>query len=757
MNIQDLKTNLDWALYYRSIGWSPIPVKLRDKTALVPWKQYQTEIASEEQIREWWTKYPDANIGIVTGKVSGIAVVDIEKGGDTKGLLPTVMANTGGGGFHFFYKYPNAGIQNAVRIREKTDIRGDRGYAVVAPSVHKSGKRYSWAVAPEEATLAEFPQWILKQATDHHKEKTDWNAFLGTQNLEGTRHQQATMLVGKLLHEISSDMWDAVGLPALHAWNGSKNIPPLPDKELMTIWEDIKKAEFERRVRDEESPSRRTPNNQAVRLINLIKKQEKIVFFHNDLKEPFVQIMVGGHIEILSCKDRMLKRWLARIFWNAYKDVLNNESLKTAINIIESEACFDADQHILYNRVAEHDGAIWYDLADPAWRAVKITPDGWNVVTDVPILFRRYPHQQAQIEPTQGGDVKEFLKLVNIQDEDHKIVLLVWIVSCFIPDFPHPIPNFYGAQGSAKSFLSKFLRKLIDPSRIEAMSFPKDTNELAQVLFHHHCVFFDNVSHLPDQVSDALCKAVTGDGLSRRTLYTDEEDTIFSFQRCLGINGINIAAKNPDLLERSILFELQRVPPSQRRQEGELLECFENERPRIMGSIFDAVAKAMRIKPSVKINNLPRMADFTVWGCAIAEALGYTQGQFLDAYYRNIKHQNAEVLYDSPLACAVLGFMETVNIWEGTPTELLQELTNVAQGQNIDLAQEKDFPKKANVLTRMLNKLKTNLANEGIEFKNSAEQRGRRAYLRKITEDAASIQEPLKEHENDDNGILPLL
>ena len=83
MKIQDLKTNLDWALYYRSIGWSVFPVKSGDKTPLIKWEKYQTEIATEAEIRRWWTNTTNASIGIATGKVSGIVVVDVEAGGDT--------------------------------------------------------------------------------------------------------------------------------------------------------------------------------------------------------------------------------------------------------------------------------------------------------------------------------------------------------------------------------------------------------------------------------------------------------------------------------------------------------------------------------------------------------------------------------------------------------------------------------------------------------------------------------------------------
>ena len=247
MKIQDLKTNCDWALYYRTIGWSPFPVTKGDKKPLIEWRKYQTEIATEEEIRGWWRKHPDASIGIATGKVSGIVVVDVEAGGSTKDLSPTVIARTGGGGFHFFYKHPGSAVKNRVRIREKTDIRADGGYVVVAPSVHRSGKRYEWTISPENAGFDDLPKWVLEECSGVDTVKTDWGKFLESQNSEGTRNQQAAKLAGKILHHMPTEMWDLAGLSMLKEWNNTKNNPPLPGNELGTTWESIKKAEFERR------------------------------------------------------------------------------------------------------------------------------------------------------------------------------------------------------------------------------------------------------------------------------------------------------------------------------------------------------------------------------------------------------------------------------------------------------------------------------------------------------------------------------
>ena len=106
------------------------------------------------------------------------------------------------------------------------------------------------------------------------------------------------------------------------------------------------------------------------------------------------------------------------------------------------------------------------------------------------------------------------------------------------------------------------------------------------------------------------------------------------------------------------------------------------------------------------------MADFTIWGCAIAEALGYTRKEFLDAYFSNLEVQNKEVLYENLVAATLLSFMDGKSDWNGTPTELLEELQNSDENQKI--VNQKGFPKAANILSRRINELRTNLAEAGM-------------------------------------------
>ena len=182
----------------------------------------------------------------------------------------------------------------------------------------------------------------------------------------------------------------------------------------------------------------------------------------------------------------------------------NSDAINNALMTLEGRAIFDSTKHELYNRVALIDNTLWYDLANNEWQAIKITANGWEIVAEPPILFKRYSHLQSQLTPKSGGDVRNTLSFVNISDPDQKILFLVCLTSNFIPGFAHPIPYIYGQQGSAKSTLSKILRKLIDPSKTEVLSLPKNNDELIQVLAHHYFLCFDNVSLIPDSTSDLL-------------------------------------------------------------------------------------------------------------------------------------------------------------------------------------------------------------------------------------------------------------
>lgn len=475
----------------------------------------------------------------------------------------------------------------------------------------------------------------------------------------------------------------------------------------------------------EESKNKKSQADKLVDIVN--EKHSDIELFYDEFKQPFAYINTGGRGEIWSCNGKQFKYWLSHLFWKMEHKIPHSNAVANALAVICGIALNEGKEYKLNNRIAQREGAIWYDLSNENWEAVRISKNGWQIVKIPPILFKRQTHQQNQTTPTANGDIKEFLSFVNVRDEN-KLLLLVYLVSSFIPDIPHPILVIHGPQGSAKSMLSKMIKRLVDPSILEVCDFPTTKAELAQILSHHHYVVFDNLSYISDSNSDVLCRAVTGGGFSKRELYTNDDDIIYAFKRAINLNGINPVATKPDLLERSMLLELERISNPNRKKESLILEDFQNKLPSMVGGIFDVISKAMQIKDSIKLSDLPRMADFTEWGCAIAEALGYSKQEFLAAYFANIKSQNNQVIYDSPVCVALLDFMDQQQDWDGTMTELLVLLNNRTNNLNID-TKERAWPKSAASLSAKINNFKTNLEEAGIGISRFDKDRQRQIYI----------------------------
>lgn len=478
-------------------------------------------------------------------------------------------------------------------------------------------------------------------------------------------------------------------------------------------------------------PQSEEPLPVAERLIRLAQEQCSELFT-DERGNPFVQIPVDGHLEIWPLKGARFQRWLAAQYRATYGQPPHTQALKQAILILWTE-CDKGKEHKLCNRVAWHEGALYYDLADDACRAVKVTGSRWQIVDNPPILFRRYDHQKPQAEPVQGGDAKALLKYLNLPDRIPQLLLLVNVGGCFIPDIPHPITVVTGPQGSAKSSLFRFVRAVVDPSRLPTLSFPPKREELVQQLDHHWFSPFDNVTRLSVWQSDALCRASTGEGMSKRVLYTNNDDFIYEFRRCVGINGITNPATRADLLDRCLIFNLPSIPPRERQSENELWEQFDKDLPGILGGFFDALSHALATQP-VKLPWLPRLADFARRGAGIAEGLGYSQHEFIEAYRTHIGELHQLAMEAQPLAQAIVALMQGQPEWEGTATELLQASQEVAVFQGID-TNSKSWPTTPEWASKRLGEAEHNLQQAGIQVHRDRKPDRRVIVLTKIDKD----------------------
>ncbi|OGL81168.1 hypothetical protein A3B21_02670 [Candidatus Uhrbacteria bacterium RIFCSPLOWO2_01_FULL_47_24] len=235
---------LKYALEYLQKGWSVFPVGKDKKPLLTEWKPFQTRKATEEEAREWWKIWPDANIGIVTGKISGITVVDVEVGGKIEGLPSTYTVKTGNGGWHFYYQH--AEIGNKTRTRELTDIRGDGGFVVAPPSVtdyiNKTGLRKGGAYElVADSDLAEFPIDLLPKGQEYASPLNPAD-YAGIS--EGSRNDKLHALACSVVQRF----------PEKQAWHfiqltNEGYRPPLPAGEVRAIFQSALRLKIQKRER----------------------------------------------------------------------------------------------------------------------------------------------------------------------------------------------------------------------------------------------------------------------------------------------------------------------------------------------------------------------------------------------------------------------------------------------------------------------------------------------------------------------------
>jgi hypothetical protein len=213
---------------------------------MVNWQQYQHQRASETEINQWFQRWPTANVGIVTGEVSGIVVLDIDPGhgGDKSvatwveqhGPLPeTLEVTTGGGGRHLYFQHPGGVIHNKAGIAPGIDLRADGGCVVAPPSIHASGNHYTWVAGhgPGSMKPAPMPVWLLELVTGSGKSAghsaVQWRQLVHEGVREGERNNTIASLTGHLLWRgIDSQ----VALELLLCWNRVRCKPALSDEEV---------------------------------------------------------------------------------------------------------------------------------------------------------------------------------------------------------------------------------------------------------------------------------------------------------------------------------------------------------------------------------------------------------------------------------------------------------------------------------------------------------------------------------------------
>lgn len=477
--------------------------------------------------------------------------------------------------------------------------------------------------------------------------------------------------------------------------------------------------------------------SQATQLVNLIQSSS-LQLFHTPQQVAYAYVEIEGRHQTLRLRSKTFRDWLARCFYYHYRKVPRAQAIQDALGVLEGMALFEGSELPVHLRLAAEGERIYLDLGRADGSVVEIGPEGWQVISHAPVRFYQPGTLRSLPLPEPGGSLQDLQGLLNILPEDWSLVVS-WLVAAFNPQGPYPILFLQGEQGTGKSTLGQMLKDLVDPGATALRAYPRENRDLMLAAANSWVLSFDNLSHIPPWLSDSLCLLSTGGSFATRALYQDDEEVVINAARPVILTGIEDLATRGDLLDRSLLLYLPTISPDQRTAQQVLWSRYEALRPQLLGALLDAVTLVLRQLPHVKLEQLPRMADFALWSIAACPALGIEPETFLEAYRQNQQATHELTLADLPIVAALSALLEQQSSWEGTATELHLALSQCYSPQRL---RGNSWPTSARGLSNLLRRLAPSLRSSGIEVHFRRTRQARLIYI-------VNNQEAMKEAEGE--------
>jgi len=482
------------------------------------------------------------------------------------------------------------------------------------------------------------------------------------------------------------------------------------------------------------------PKKTQAQILGEILENSSVMLFRDQKDDAYARIDKGDHFEIYPVRSKAFKRWITHQYYSQFQKPPGAQAVADAVGLAEAKAQFEGQNLPVFLRIAHKDN-IYVDLGDDKWRVVEITTAGWSVLNKSPVVFRRPNGMKSLPTPKKSKDgLCNILKLFGFKHKNDKILCIAWLLGCLAPDGPYPLLLLQGPQGTGKSTKTKFLKMLLDPFVAPVRTIPRNEDDLLIAAQNNHVLSFDNLSGLPAWLSDALSRLATGGALSKRELYTNGEEFFFEAMRPVILNGIDAIATRNDLADRALILNLEPITENERRPLAEIEAEFHAVLPEALGCLFDAVACGLKNWDTVKLDRLPRMADFAKWIVAcepkLVELLDFwLPDDFIQAYDAKRKDLVADSLQADEVAKAVISFIDEADKFSGTASELLEELNSRVPER---VQRLKIWPKTGNSLSRKLGRLAVFLQEAGYLFEKSREAQTRYILLERVCKKQSS-------------------
>lgn len=345
--------------------------------------------------------------------------------------------------------------------------------------------------------------------------------------------------------------------------------------------------------------------------------------------------------------------------------VPSGATIERALEVLHAKATRLQNTHTLDLRVARRGDALVIDLGQQGnARCVLVDGDGWHVLDNPPdgVLFR--PSLRALPEPTRDGSLEPLRRLLGWSADDHRWFLARgWLAAACLPDIPRPLLFLDGQPGSAKTTRARLLLSVLDPREELGSSFGRNEDDERVTAYRRYLVGWDNITRASDAVSDSLCRLVTGEESSKRTLYADTGLTVMSFRRTGAITAVSVPSLRADALERLIFISCDPINATQRLSESRIWQWFETDHRAILGGLLDALVVMLRHLPSSRDreDGRVRMADFQ-------DALHALDPHIAQVYAASVQDVMVEAAASDPFTSVVVEWLSTVRLPLMLPT-----------------------------------------------------------------------------------------
>ena len=407
-------------------------------------------------------------------------------------------------------------------------------------------------------------------------------------------------------------------------------------------------------------------------LIKLAQQQCQFFCTPGRNGQAYADIHRLGHRETMQVEGDDFKDWLIAESFAERGVAPSEDAVKTATRTLCALAKRGGVQHEVHLRRAFLAGCLYLDLGDETWNAVRVDSEGWRIVGDAPVRFRRPRPMLALPTPRRGGKAEDLWRFVAVKSDPDRVLTVAWLLAALgQPAGALPVLVVSGEQGTAKSTATRLLLALVSPAEAPLLALPTDRRDLAVIANAYYVLAFDNVSGLTREQSDSLCTLSTGSGFATRKCYSDAELTVFQAKRPLILNGIPDFVDRPDLADRALRLELEPIGPRGRRTEGDLWTDFEAAAPEILGALLDVVAVGLANLPTThEADTSTRLADFEQWLQACELAL-WESGTFEHALLANRESSLTATLEGDPVAQVAMRLATSHAEWHGTASDFV--------------------------------------------------------------------------------------